>query len=257
MLWLFLLTIFIILEVMLYLPKTFYVLGAFLLLISAVNLLSTIRKSGKNGQPFFNSKNTACFFSFLIFISGTQGLLLFLENFYLKQIALFLFVFMTGLFFLTLKRAYDFKLGSKQKYALENLIGYLNILNFYLMVSVLLFLNLNTNNKFLLYFVSFILVSSFLVYSTYKVYQIKLQKMLLSFLVVELILIQFFWAINFLPLTIYTQAGILSLIYYLLVCISRHHLLLGRQGFTARILLRYLVIAFLGILILLLTARWV
>lgn len=72
-------------------------------------------------------------------------------------------------------------------------------------------------------------------------------------LIISLVLTEFFWAISFSPANFYVNSLILVLIYYLMIMLSKYHIL---RILNKKIIRQYLIIVIIAFLLVILTARW-
>lgn len=142
-------------------------------------------------------------------------------------------------------------------YALENIIGYFNLLVFFLLTSDVLYIDLNTNQKFMWLLLLFIVSSFFLSYSSFAILNIHFKKITVLYLgVLLLAVVEIFWVISFLPISVYSKGVLVTLAYYVVLGLSRHYLIFGEAELTTRVVRRYLIITSVGVVLVFLTSRW-
>ena len=72
-------------------------------------------------------------------------------------------------------------------------------------------------------------------------------------IIITLATVEIFWAVSFLPTSIYVNGMVVVISYYLLAGLARNWLL-GIRG--RKVVKRYLLISFVALAIVLLTAKW-
>lgn len=202
--------------------------------------------------------------SAVLFLIAHYALLLFLEGSLLLHGFIFLssfilFVFLYSIFerstFAALNR--DSEKGREKSLALENIIGYFNLLIFFFLSIDIFYLELNTNQKFMWMFALIAFGAFFLSYSSLAIFAISLTFRTVLYIAVFLLaLIELFWVINFLPISIYSKAALTTFVYYAILGLTKHYLIFGKTELTRRVVRRYLVITSCGVLLVFLTSRW-
>jgi hypothetical protein len=165
----------------------------------------------------------------------------------------------------------------QEHYALENIIGYVNLLAFFFLSIDIFYLdlqiqnirfpfnlfgtifdvNLSSNQKFILFLFFFIASVFLLSYSSLKVFAIVFSyKTALYTAVLLLVSLEFFWAANFLPVSVYSKGALVTLLYYAVLGFSRHYLIFGKKGLSRKIVERYVYISMIGFFLVFLTSRW-
>lgn len=143
---------------------------------------------------------------------------------------------------------------SYQVNSLENTATFYNLMIFFLVV-----LNLNAINSLLNYYlwalILLLLGITFLILiQLFWILKINMPIRWVYILVILVIVMEFFWAISFLPINFYVAAMILTIIYYFILGTLRAKIV---QELDKKILLRYIIISILLIIIILLTSHWV
>ncbi|HEX9664894.1 MAG TPA: hypothetical protein VGA49_03680 [Patescibacteria group bacterium] len=140
-----------------------------------------------------------------------------------------------------------------QAYSFESLIDYSNLIVAFLFFSsfyfLTIFLNILIWQLFILAFIIIALLSYQLIWSN----KIDLKRGAVYVFINSLVLSQLFWAISFLPIGYLASGLILTLIFYMISGMSKLTLL---DRFSLRKSGKYLIIGFLGIIVVLATTRW-
>lgn len=197
--------------------------------------------------------------SAILFFIVHYVMLLFLEGIWLMQVFIVLTNFILYVFLYSVHKRT--KMGDstnyQPNYALENIIGYFNLLIFFFLTIAVFYLDLNTNQKFIWILGIFLVSAFFLSYSSLAIFKIPHSERLFLYLGILLLsLVELFWVINFLPISVYSKAALVTFVYYTVVGLSRHYLIFGEKELTYRVLRRYLVITSIGALAVFLTSRW-
>lgn len=238
-------------------PTLIYFSGFILLVLTFYSIYRWLHNQPKHTRPEANF--WLIYSAAAIFILSFIFLLIFLENktlihslIILESFALFVFLYIIYHIFKTEK--------IKLNYAAQNLVGYFNLAAFFFLTADLLFLDLNTTGKFFYFFIFFAVAVFGLAYISLKIYNIFLSsKVQLAFLylaVLEIIMLEFFWLLGYLPIAVYTRAGLLALFFYFILGIFKHYLVWGMGEITFKVVKRYVLISSLGVALLLATARW-
>lgn len=189
----------------------------------------------------------------VLFSAGGLFFLAFLEGQLLKQL------FVTGLtisIWVFLKTLFlKFHQKSKyQLYSLENISINLNLLTIFFITSSFFSLIIFLGVSFWFLLVIFSLIVTFLNYQLIWVGGVKLKVGWPYILIITIALIEIFWAISFLPTSVYVNGIIMTVSYYLMSGLARNWLLGIREK---RVIKRYLLISIIVLIIILLTAKWV
>ena len=182
-------------------------------------------------------------------------LLLFLEGKWMTHSFIMLISFTLFIFLYSI---YDRHTENQLKlnYALENIIGYLNLIIFFFATIDILYLDLNISQKFIFFVFLLSLITVFLTYSSLSMFHALSIKTWLYLSVITLIVMEMFWTAAFLPVSVYAKSVLLTLVYYVVLGISRHYLIFGIEEVSKKVVLRYITISLSGSLIVLLTTRW-
>ncbi len=188
-----------------------------------------------------------------LFVEASIFLSLFLEHFFLEQ---FLVLAVTGLHWYLFENIFNFyyKQHSYQPYAIENIFSYLNLMIVFLVSTsffgIVIFLDYS------IWFLSFfILLLGLLVgYQTIWVSKITLEKSRPTILILGLILAETFWVINYLPSSHFVNGLIVTVIFYVIINLTRYYFL---KNLSKDVVRRHLIIGSIVLLLTLVTARWV
>ncbi len=189
----------------------------------------------------------------LALLSGGWLFLAFLEGRWFRQIFLLILVFGLWLF-LEVIFLYFFFRPKYQAHALENISSYLNLMAFFLIFSG--FFSLSIFLGFPSWFLGIIsvVVVGFLTYQLFWVSNIPTVSAWPYLVIITLITEELFLATRFLPTSVYVNSLIITSAYYLLSGLARNWLL-GIQ--EIKVIKRYLIITFICLVIILITAKWV
>jgi hypothetical protein len=195
--------------------------------------------------------------SAVLFLIAHYALLLFLEGTWLLQGFIFLssfilFVFLYSIF----ERSNSTYLnenslkGKEKSLAVENIIGYFNLLIFFFLSIDVFYLELNTNQKFMWVFALILCGAFFLSYSSLAIFAIPYTSRTRLYSAIFLLsLIELYWMINFLPISIYSKAALTTFAYYTILGLTKHYLIFGEKEVTRRVVRRYLFITSCGVLL--------
>lgn len=142
---------------------------------------------------------------------------------------------------------------SYQPYAIENISTYANLLSVFFFTAALTSLELYLNVPQALLLLVSLTVFTLLVMQMLWVNKIELRPKIGYLVILPFVFTQVLWASLFLPTNFFIAGLLVTLSYYAVTNISRHHLL---DRLEAAIVRRYLIIALLGFLITLSTAQW-
>lgn len=240
-------------------PTLIYFSGFILLVLTFYSIYRWLHNQPKHIRPEANF--WLIYSAAAIFILSFIFLLIFLENktlihflIILESFALFVFLYIIYHIFKTEK--------IKLNYAAQNLVGYFNLAAFFFLTADLLFLDLNTTGKFFYFFIFFAVAVFGVAVNSLKIYNFHLfsfsrdRPAILYLAVLEIIMLEFFWLLGYLPIAVYTRAGLLALFFYFILGIFKHYLVWGMGEITFKVVKRYVLISSLGVALLLATARW-
>jgi hypothetical protein len=162
--------------------------------------------------------------------------------------ALILYAFLENLFLFYFHRA------AYQVNSLENSSLFLNIIIFFLLVLNLNALSVLLNPPLWLLSLCLILIMFIILWQLFWVFKIKDKLKVLYLLVIILIMLEFFWALSFLPSNFYVLSIISTIIYYFMLGIIRAKM---AGELDKKIFLRYAIISGILILMILITSHWI
>lgn len=244
----------------------------FALSILAILLLTASLEISVISRLFFKKKNLSLFklpsqkplfltrwqFFLAPFLFLLSSLLFFIvltpKNEILKHL---LIIFIAGFLAIILESLFNF-FHRQTKYplfAIENIYSYLDLIIFFFFSASFYYLIIFSNFPFWLLLIFIIIISSLLSYQVFWANKIldNPKTTYLFILTIGLILGELFWIISFWPTGFYFNALFLSLFYYIIIGLSRYHLL---GQLDKKIVKRYLMIGGICLVIALLTTRW-
>ena len=197
----------------------------------------------------------AIIISVFLFLVAHHLLFVFLEGKFLIHSFIFLTNFSLFIFLYTI---YDKYITSRLKvgYALENIIGYFNLAIFFFLSVDLFYLDLNTNQRFIWFLGLMILFILALSYSSLQIFNLISPQAVLYIGVILLVIIEIYWLVNLLPIATYSKGALVTLVYYVVLGLSRHYLIFGWEELSQRVVWRYLGISGMGMILVILTSRW-
>lgn len=138
-------------------------------------------------------------------------------------------------------------------YSMGNILGFLNIVIFYLFTASVFGYILYLEFPIWAGTALIVFVTSLASFQVHTLQGISLQQSWPYTVIITLLVAEFFWTINFLPSSIYVNAFILTIMYYAMMGISKNHLL----GILHRgIIARYLMISVISLAFVLISAKW-
>lgn len=166
-----------------------------------------------------------------------------------------LFIFNSIFLYLYFRVIYYFLLlpAKYKKSMIENISSYGNFLIFFFVSSSIYGLQSLLNFSVWPLMVIIVTVSILIVYQTMKIDNINVKLAPIFIFVISLLLVELAWAISFLPLNFNVSGLILAICYYMLIGLTRHHLIGRLEKRTVKL---YLLFGFGSIILALLTSRW-
>ena len=240
------LSIFIILEQSLRMPKQIYWLGSFCFLIVILSTWQLI------GRKFFQRKFWQNLITPILFLASGLVFLSFLESAWLKQFIILILAISIWLFLFVI--FFRFNLRSKyQVHSLENISSHLNLLTIFFCSSgfygLLIFLGFPL--RFLVF--GFGVVCFLLTIQLIWDSDTTLAKDYPYLIVITLIITEMFLVVSFLPTSVYVNGFIVTISYYLIGGLSRNWLLGNKER---KVVSRYLITSVITLIIILATAKW-
>ncbi len=186
----------------------------------------------------------------ILLFYANVGLLLMISSSLLRH---FLIIFFALILLLYLENIFIFfyRPFHYQPYALENLSAFLNLLIFFFLI-----INLNAFSVFLnlptwLLSIILIIINSVLLNQSFWINKIKANVRFAYLLIINIIILEFFWALAFLPTNFYVNAIILALIFYLIWGLLKAKL---NEQLNRKIIFRYLLISSISLFVVIVTA---
>ncbi|MBU4454984.1 hypothetical protein KJ586_00515 [Patescibacteria group bacterium] len=172
-----------------------------------------------------------------------------------KTIIQSLFILNVILLYFYLRYVYYYLLrpAAYKPFSIENISSYGNFLTFFLISAACYGLQSFLNLRVWLLMAVVLLAAALIIYQIIWANKIDFKKSLPYILINCLILAELSWSLSFLPLNHNVSGLTLAICYYMLMGLSRHHLLGGLDKSKIKL---YLSFGFISILIILLTARW-
>lgn len=222
----------------------------FFCIISVGLVLSTI-------FSFTGRKNIKEFFGFAptpaMLVVSQFALMLFFESVWLSILLPAIFNSFLGIFLENIYLRY-YRREKFQDYSFGNISGFLSIFIIYsfsaAMYGFIRFLGLQVWLASLLV-LCIALISVF--QSIWMMNYRFVEKGWAYLCIIPLVLLEFFWVINFLPSSIYVNGFMIALLYYIFIGLAKNQIL---GLINKNILARYLCILFFTAAIILLTAKW-
>ncbi|MEA3463876.1 MAG: hypothetical protein U9R14_02275, partial [Patescibacteria group bacterium] len=140
-----------------------------------------------------------------------------------------------------------------KQFSIENISSYCNFLIFFLVAAAVYGMQSFLNIQIWLLMIIILVTAGLIVYQILWANKIELSKGIIYILISCLILAELSWSISFLPLNHYVAGLTLALCYYMLIGLIRYYLLDALNGRRIKL---YLCVGFIGLFIVLVTARW-
>jgi hypothetical protein len=135
----------------------------------------------------------------------------------------------------------------------ESMSGNINSISLFLLITVgysfYTFLNLPIWVLALLFLFS----STLLAYQTMWISGIELKRSWLYILIIDLLAVELFWTLLFLPHTFYLKGLVITVVYYIIINLSRNYLI---NLLNKKMVWRYLLVGGIILLLSLVTAQW-
>jgi len=251
---------FIIRKILLYLNPILFIIslelirtqGSFWWIFLLVNLLLLTVTLWEFSKRVLNHRLANFLVAPFVFIITVFGFLMFFEN---DLIYRFVYLIAAVFIYLYLEQTlnYFYFTNKYQPYTLENLSLYINVLSvFFLTSSIfssLIFLRLSVIiSAIIIYLIIFILThqiswSNKLIWHDYKIFCV----------IISLIIAEIFFVVSYLPLNFYVNALLVSIVFYVVVSLSRLFLL---RSLDKKNVLEHLIVSSVAVVLILLTAQW-
>lgn len=187
----------------------------------------------------------------LLLVISQLLFVIFLQGFWFKRFVVLILSVILGIFLENLY-IYHYQPAKYQKYSLANIANYFNLIIIFLFNASLFLLVIFLQFPFWLTIILNIFSTIILTYQIFWFSQLAFARTWPYVLGLSLISAELFWVLSFLPISVYNQALIITLVYYLTVGISRNQLL-GID--EKKVIKRYLGIVLVCLIIILLTAK--
>ncbi len=188
----------------------------------------------------------------LLLVGGGYTFLLIQETVALQIAA----VIATGLFFFLFEKNLSIFLFQPAKYipfSLEHIAMYCNVIaSFFVYVSLFIFSILRLTHLRYIFIIA-VCVTALLVWQTFWIQKIAWQKAKWFVLVLTLVIGQVVVAVYYWPVSFFVSGILVTLLLYVLLHLSRHHL---TDTLTKHIVWRYLITGSIALIVLLVTAQW-
>lgn len=241
------LAIFVITEIFYFWPKTLYysVLAVLTVIFYTTYVFA---KLGINKEKWWK-----IFILPAYFFIGLAAFITIVPNKILVQIFLFINLFYQYFYY---RIVYNFliRTESYQDFSLENISAYGNFLAIYFISSSIFGLQSFLNMPIWLTMLALIFITALVIYQVLWANKIAFVNSSFYIVIACFILIEIAWSASFLPLSFYVMGLLFSIFYYILVGLTRFHLL---NKLDKSIVKLYLIYGLSSILAVLLTARWI
>lgn len=227
-------------------PKQIYWLAPLCLGVIILAIWQLIDRSFYN-KKFWQLLITPAllFASGLLFFSFLEGYLF--QQAFLLVLVILIWAFLQVIFLMHHSRPHY------QPYALENIIVHLNLIIIFFTAasffSLIVFLGISLG----ILLVIFYLVTFLLAYQLLWVSGTTFTANWPYAVIITIVLTEIFWAVSFLPTSVYVNGLVLAISYYLIAGLTRNWLLEIKEKKVVR---RYLLISILVFIITMLTAKW-
>jgi len=227
-------------------PKQVYWLVAFILCLIIISVWQLLNRKIKEKRFWF------LLFTPLLFFLGSSLFLSFLQGRYIKHFFAVFVAVSLGIFFEVIHSKFHNRI-KYQPHSLETVSFNLNIVSIFLLSSGFFSLILFLGFSVLLFATLFTLTVLFLNFQLAWFTGSRFEISKWYILTIVLIMTEAFWAINYLPTSVYVNAALLTSGYYLLAGLSRNWLLDIKEP---KVVKRYLFTTLIISVIILITAKW-
>jgi len=181
----------------------------------------------------------------LFFLSFLEGR--FFKQFFVIVLSVLVWVFLQVVFL-------KFHLRAKyQAYSLENIATHFNLITVFLIASSFFNLTIFLGVPAWLLVIIFAIINILLIYQLVRLSDIALAVGWPYVVVITLIAAEIFWAVSFLPTSVYINGLIVTIVYYLITGLARNRLL---GVWQKQVIKRYLLISLISLAVVLLSAKW-
>ncbi len=189
---------------------------------------------------------------FLLFITLSSALFIVGSDWF-RQVLILIFAFIFGLYleniFLFFYRPLQY-----QSLSFENFSAFLNLIVFFLTVISLNAFGIFLNVPLYLASIILIVVNSLLMLQSFWANKIKNRLKLFYLLILNLIVLELFWCINFLPANFYVDSAIITILFYFIWEIFKAKL---NEKFEIKFVWRFAIMILILLLLVIISSRWI
>jgi len=189
----------------------------------------------------------------ILFLISSVGFFFLLSSDNLRHLSMFVFVFILGMYLENIFLFYYQPIYYQQK-SLENFSAFLSLLVFFLAVidlsSLNIFLNLPIWSASLL----LILFITLLLSHAYWINKIKYKLKTVYLFIINILIVELFWGISFLPTNFYISSIILTIAFYFFWGLVKAKL---DDRLDKKIFLQYLAISSALLLLIIVSSNWI
>ena len=240
------LIVFILFEQLLKEPKQIYWLSFFSFLVVILSIWQLNNRQLKNGK-FWHLVITPA-----LLLGGGLIFMSFLEGRFFRQFFLLVFAILIWAFLEVIFLKFHFR-AKYQTHSLENISTHLNLITIFLVASGFFSLIIFLGVPVSLLIIIFAIVNALLVYQLIKISDVIFVAGWPYILATVVVITEIFWAVSFLPTSVYVNGLIVTIAYYLITGLARNWLLGVRES---KIVKRYLLISVISLAMILLSAKW-
>jgi len=187
-----------------------------------------------------------------LLVFSTIGFLILLNIAILRHAVIVVFVIILGIY---LENIFVF-FNQPQKYlsySLENLSAFINLLVFFLTLIYLNAFSIFLNLPIWLLSLILIVITALLLLQSFWINKINDYYKFVYLIIINVVVLEFFWALSFLPTNFYVISIFLAIIYYLIFGIFKAKL---NKKLDKKLIMRYIVISSILIFTIILTSPW-
>jgi len=171
-----------------------------------------------------------------------------LQHFVIGLGAFFLFLFLENLFL------YYYQPVKYQPHSLENLSALLQIIVFFLLVINLVALNIFLNLPIWLLSIILLIGLSLILLQAFWIYKLANKMKYVYLFIINIIILEYFWALFFLPTNFFVSSIILTIIFYFIWGIFKAKI---NDKFSKKLFWRYLIISCFLLFCVIATNSWI
>jgi len=244
--WIAALILFLILEKLLQAPKQVYWLTLVSFLVIILGVWQLINRRIKDEKFWYLIITPLFLFAGgLFFLSFLEGR--FFKQFFVVVLSVLIWVFLKVVFL-----KFHFR-ARYQAYSLENISTHFNLIAVFLIASSFFNLTIFLGVPAWLLVIIFATINVLLIYQLVRLSDVTLSIGWPYVVVITLIATEIFWAVSFLPTSVYINGLIVTIVYYLVTGLARNRLL---GVWQKQVIKRYLLISLISLAAILLSAKW-